>query len=382
VTFDPASADRSAEPADSGGACGACGADGTGEAGGSGVLRGAGEAGRGGSSRTREGANSRTGEGDRAGTERPALARKRVEWGRALRRTPVSVWDDDVTDWAAALTYYAMLALLPALLVTVSAVGLAGRAAIDSLIRNVTALLPAQSGGLMEGVLRDMAARDERSTAWLLAAFGTAGALWFSSSYLSVFRRALHSMLGVKDRRPVWRTVPATVLTAVILLATLVATVFVLMLSGELARKLGQFLGVGGALTDAWNTLRWPMLLCLSAVLALLLFRTGPRELRGVRNGGPGGALGVLLWLVASGGFALYASHVPTYHRLYGSLAGIVVFLVWLWFSNLALLCGAQFNAELAKQRRARRALGPDEPDEHQEHDEHGEAEGPKEAGP
>lgn len=304
---------------------------------------------------TREVGTQDTGVVDAEKEAAPA-PRKRVRWGRALRRTPVSVWDDDVTDWAAALTYYAMLALLPAMLVTVSAVGLAGRAAIESLIRHVTELLPAQSGGLMEGALRDMAARDQVSAAWLLAVFGTAGSLWFSSSYLSVFRRALHSMLGMKDRRPVWRTVPITVLTAVSLLATLIATVFVLMLSGELARDLGQFLGVGRALTHAWNTLRWPMLLCLSAVLVLLLFRTGPRELRGVRNGGPGGVLGVLLWLVASGGFALYASHVGTYHRLYGSLAGIVVFLVWLWFSNLALLCGAQFNAELAKQRRARDA--------------------------
>ncbi|WP_343070802.1 YihY/virulence factor BrkB family protein [Streptomyces bathyalis] len=269
----------------------------------------------------------------------------------ALRRTPVSVWNDDVTDWAAALTYYAVLAIFPALLVTVSAVGLAGTDATRELIARVTTVLPAESGELMAGVLKDMAAQS--TAAWLLAVFGTAGSLWSASSYLSVFRRALHAMHGVQDHRPVWRTVPRIVLTALVLLALLVSSVFVLMLSGEVARTAGGLLGMGGFAAGAWNTMKWPLLVGLVAVLVLVVFRTGPAETRGVRRRVPGGALAVMLWLVASLGFALYASHVGTYHRLYGSLAGIVVFLIWLWMSNLALLVGAQFNAELAKLRRS-----------------------------
>ena len=267
----------------------------------------------------------------------------------ALRRTPVSVWNDDVTDWAAALTYYAVLAIFPALLVTVSAMGLAGTGATQELISRVTAIVPAESGDLMAGALKDMA--DQRTAAWLLAAFGTAASLWSASSYLSVFRRALHAMHGVRDHRPVWRTAPRIVLTALTLLALLVMSVFVLVLSGEVARTVGGFLGMDEVAGDAWNTMKWPMLLCLAAVLVLILFRSGPAGTRGVRNRAPGGVLAVLLWLVASLGFALYTSHVGTYHRMYGSLAGIVVFLVWLWMSNLALLIGAQFNAELIKLR-------------------------------
>jgi membrane protein len=268
----------------------------------------------------------------------------------ALRRTPVSVWDDDVTDWAAALTYYAVLAIFPALLVTVSAMGLAGTGATESLIHRVTTVLPAQSGDLIAGVLKDMA--DQSTAAWLLAVFGTAGSLWSASSYLSVFRRALHAMHGVQDTRPMWRTAPRIVLTALTLLALLVTSVFALVLSGEVARTVGGFLGMDEVAADAWDTMKWPLLLCLAAVLVLILFRSGPAGTRGVRNRALGGGLAVLLWLVASLGFALYASHVGTYHRMYGSLAGIVVFLVWLWMSNLALLIGAQFNAELAKLRR------------------------------
>ncbi len=268
----------------------------------------------------------------------------------ALRRTPVSVWNDDVTDWAAALTYYAVLAVFPALLVTVSAVGLVGTEATQVLIHRVTTLLPAQSGDLIAGMLRDMA--DQKTAAWLLAVFGTGGSLWSASSYLSVFRRALHTMHGVEDTRPVWRTVPRIVVTALTLLALLVTSVFALVLSGEVARSVGEFLGMDQVAADAWNTTKWPLLVFLAAVLVLILFRSGPAGTRGVRNRAPGGVLAVLLWLVASLGFALYASHVGTYHRMYGSLAGIVVFLVWLWMSNLALLIGAQFNAELLKLRR------------------------------
>ena len=275
----------------------------------------------------------------------------RADCRLALRRTPVSVWNDDVTDWAAALTYYAVLAVFPALLVTVSAVGLVGTEATQDLIHRVTTLFPAQSGDLVAGVLRDMA--DQKTAAWLLAVFGTAGSLWSASSYLSVFRRALHTMHGVEDTRPVWRTAPRIVVTALTLLALLVTSVFVLVLSGEVARTVGDFLGMDEVAADAWNTTKWPLLVCLAAVLVLILFRSGPAGTRGVRNRAPGGALAVLLWLVASLGFALYASHVGTYHRMYGSLAGIVVFLVWLWMSNLALLVGAQFNAELLKLRRS-----------------------------
>nr|WP_206322250.1 YihY/virulence factor BrkB family protein [Streptomyces sp. HNM0575] len=277
----------------------------------------------------------------------PSLADCRT----ALRRTPVSVWNDDVTDWAAALTYYAVLAIFPALLVTVSAVGLIGTDATRELIARATTVLPAQSGELMAGVLKDMAAQS--TAAWLLAVFGTAWSLWSASSYLSVFRRALHGMHGVEDHRPVWRTIPRIVLTATALLALLVSSVFVLVLSGEVARTAGGLLGMGAFAVGAWNTMKWLLLLGLVAVLVLVVFRTGPAGTRGVRRRAPGGALAVLLWLAASFGFALYASHVGTYHRLYGSLAGIVVFLVWLWMSNLALLVGAQFNAELAKLRRA-----------------------------
>lgn len=279
----------------------------------------------------------------------------------ALRRTPVSVWNDDVMDWAAALTYYAMLAILPALLVTVSTVGIAGASATQDVIHQVPSVVPPEAGHVMSAVLQDMA--HQQTGAWLLATFGTVGAMWFSSSYLAVFRRALHSMYGVKDHRPVWRTVPRIAGTALALIAMLVTSVFVLVVSEEVSRTVGGLLGMGDFAVEVWNTAKWPLMICLLAVLVLILFRSGPRDTTGVRVRAVGGVLAVLLWLVASAVFALYTSRVSTYDRLYGSLAGIVVFLVWLWVTNLAFLVGAQFNAEVAKLRRPARpgsAEGPD----------------------
>ncbi|MFE7775271.1 YihY/virulence factor BrkB family protein [Streptomyces sp. NPDC057445] len=259
------------------------------------------------------------------------------------------MWNDDVTDWAAALTYYAVLALFPVLLVTVSLTGIADASATEALIERAAAVVPAPASPMLEGALHDMAGR--HSAAWFLTVVGTLGSLWSASSYLAVFRRALHAMHDEKDQGSVWRTAPRVVITACVLLAALVSSALVLVLSGGLATAVGRVLGLGSAAAATWDVMKWPLLLCLVATMVLVLFRSGPPQTRGVRRRAFGGVLAVVLWLIASAAFASYTAHVGTYDRLYGSLAGFIVFLVWLWVSNLALLTGAQFNAELVKAR-------------------------------
>ncbi|MEU3458998.1 YihY/virulence factor BrkB family protein [Streptomyces sp. NPDC006733] len=283
----------------------------------------------------------------------PAAGRRRRIL-TALRDALVAAWDQDASERAAALTYYAMLALFPTLLVTVSVIGLAGTASTTDLIAQVTAVVPAESRQLVASTMKDMS--QEHSAAWFLAVSGTVGATWSASSYLAVFRRALHSMYGVSDHRPAWRTMPRIVSTALVLLALLVCSAATLMATGQLARRAGQVLGMDEAAVTSWNALKWPLLLCLATVLVLILFRSGPAKFRPVRAMAGGGAVAVVLWLLSSVGFALYVSVFGTYNRLYGSLAGTVVFLVWLWVSHIALLVGAHFNAELAKGRCAREA--------------------------
>ncbi|KOT78003.1 ribonuclease BN [Streptomyces rimosus subsp. pseudoverticillatus] len=268
----------------------------------------------------------------------------------AARRTPVSIWNDDVSDWAASLTYYSVLALLPSVIVTISLIGIAAPEATEELINHVSSLAPAGSGTTVRRALVTMA--HQRTAAWMLVGGGTVSALWSSCSYLAVFRRALHAMHRVRDDRPPWHKAPRILATALLLMALLISSAGALVVSGPLAHAAARGLGLGEGSGAVWDLLQWPLLLLLAIVLVMVLFRTGPSRTRG-RRAVPGGVVAVLLWLVSSAGFTFYASYVGTFNRLYGSLAGPVVFLIWLWFSHLSLLSGAQFNAELARMENA-----------------------------
>jgi membrane protein len=276
----------------------------------------------------------------------PAAAAR--AWRDALRRTPLSMWRDDVSDHAAALTYYAILAVLPALLVTAMAFGMISPGTAQSFVDHVTAYAPGQSGVQLHDVL----SRSVRggTAEWTLLAAGTVSAVWSASSYLAVFRRALHRMHRVPDRRSPWHKAHLIVLTALALLGLLVLSALVLLMTGPVAEAVGRQFGQGAAVEWAWGLLRWPLLLCVVGLLVVIVFRTGPPSARTRSHTLAGGALAAGLWLCASAGFALYTSVLSTYSRLYGSLAGVVVFLVWLWLSNLSLLAGAQFTAELTRR--------------------------------
>ncbi|GAB2900138.1 YihY/virulence factor BrkB family protein [Streptomyces mayteni] len=271
-------------------------------------------------------------------------------WVVALRRTPVSMWRDDIDHWAAALTYYSVLAVFPTLFVALSVIGIADPGVAQELLWQFSALVPAGSRGDVVTALHDLS--EQRSAAWVVTVVGAVSALVSAYNYLAIFRRVQHGMHGVIDPRPPWRAIPRTMLSALGLLMLLVASATVLVLTGGAVRVIGRALGPGEAGSAAWDLLKWPLLVVLVTSLVLVLFRTGPATGRVPFRGAAGGALAVLLWLVASAAFALYASGVGTYDRLYGSLAGIIVFLVWLWVSNLSLLAGAQFNAELTRLAR------------------------------
>lgn len=264
-----------------------------------------------------------------------------------LRGTAVRMWEDNVADYAAALTYYAVLALVPALLVSVSLVGLTGAGTREQLIADLTSYAPPQSAAVLRETLSGLTA--DGSFRWVLLVSGVVSALWSASSYLAVFRRALHAMHRLPDTRPPLRAAHLLVATAAALLALLVVGAAALVASGPIVRRLAAAAGLRGF--ESMGVLRWPVLLVVVTALILILFRTGPARARGTRQGLPGGALAAVLWLGASAVFALY-TEFGTYNRLYGSLAGIVVFLVWLWVTNLALLTGAQFNAVRAAHHR------------------------------
>ncbi|MEU3316727.1 YihY/virulence factor BrkB family protein [Streptomyces sp. NPDC006662] len=287
----------------------------------------------------------------RAPQHRPSAPARRL--ASALRRTAVRLWDDNVADHAAALTYYAVLALVPALLVCVSLVGLAGAGTRERLILDLTSYAPPESAQVLREALDGLTSGP--SSLWVLLGSAVVSALWSASSYLAVFRRALHAMHRLPDTRPPLRSAHVLVLTAGTLLALLVTGAASLVATGPVVRRLATVAGRAGS--DTLALLRWPVLLLIVTALILILYRTGPRPARGTRRCLPGGALAALLWLGASALFTLYTES-GTYNRLYGSLAGTIVFLVWLWVTNLALLAGAQFNAVLARRPEGDGATG------------------------
>jgi len=214
-------------------------------------------------------------------------------------------------------------------------------------IDRLSQAVPFASRTLLRTTLRQLSGQS--TAAWTLIVLAGSAALWSGSSYLSVFRRALHSMHRISAHRPVWRTAPRIIVTALVLITLLLTSTLTLFLTGSLARRLSRALDLGSGPQAAWDALRWPVVALAAVAMVLVLYRSGPASSRPVRRMAPGGTLAVLLLLAVSVGFAVYTSHIGAYHRLYGSLAGVVIFLIWLWLSNLALLTGAQFNAELAK---------------------------------
>ncbi|MEU6313602.1 YihY/virulence factor BrkB family protein [Streptomyces sp. NPDC047014] len=280
----------------------------------------------------------------RAGRASVVAARNRA----ALLRTAARMWTDNVADQAAALTYYAVLALLPALVIAVSLVGLLGAESRDRLVTQLTSYAPPQSAQVLRDALDGLTMA--HTSMWALLVGALVSAIWSACSYLAVFRRALHAMHRVPDTRPPLRAAHTLIITATLLLVLLVAGAAGLVLSGPVARWVVRAAGGDGSSVYGIALLRWPVLLVVVILLVLVLFRTGPAQSRGTRRGLPGGVLAAVLWLGASALFTLY-TELGTYGRLYGSLAGIVVFVIWLWFANLALLTGACFNAERARER-------------------------------
>ncbi|GAB3942959.1 YihY/virulence factor BrkB family protein [Micromonospora vulcania] len=272
-------------------------------------------------------------------------------WVAALRRTVSEFQDDSLTDWAAALTYYGVLSIFPGLLVLISLLGLLGDSATQGVQDTVNQAVPNDS---VQKIIEDAInqARDSGGLASVAAIIGLLAAFWSASGYIGAFMRASNSIYDVPEGRPIWKTVPiragVTALIGVLLLASAVIVVF----TGRLAEAAGDVIGVGATAVTVWDIAKWPVLLLLVILMFAILYWASPNA----RHGGfrwvsPGGVLAMVIWLVISGLFAFYVSNFGSYNKTYGALAGVIIFLVWLWLSNIAILLGAEFDAELERGR-------------------------------
>src|SRR5215213_4270854 len=274
----------------------------------------------------------------------------RPEWRGVLRRTVAESQADAITDRAAALTYYGVLSIFPALIALVSVVGLVGQPATKPLLKNVGSFTPGAARDILESAVNGLT--HGRSSAGLLFFAGIAGAVWAASGYVAAFMRAANVIWDVEEGRPITRTLPLRIAVTILAVVLLAASAVAVAMTGGLAEKGGKLLGVGGTAVTVWDVAKWPVLVLIASLLFALLYYSAPNvKHSSFRAILPGGLVAVLLWIAASAVFAFYVSKFGSYNKTYGSLGAIIVFLVWLWISNLAILFGAELNAEIARER-------------------------------
>jgi len=271
-------------------------------------------------------------------------------WGGVLRRTFSEFSEDNLTDWAAALTYYGILSVFPALIALVSLLGLIGTSATQPLLDNLGSFAPGPAHQILENALHGLT--QSRGGAGILVIVGLAGSIWAASGYIGGFIRASNVIWDVEEGRPIWKTIPLRLGITIVMLVLLAGTAMAVVLTGPLADKVGKLVGLGSAAVTAWDIAKWPVLVLIVGLMFSLLYYASPNvQQPGFRWITPGGVFAVVAWIIVSGAFGVYVANFGSYNKTYGSLGAVVIFLVWLWLTNVAILLGAELNAEIARGR-------------------------------
>jgi membrane protein len=268
-----------------------------------------------------------------------------------LRRTAREFGTDQCTDLAAALTYYAVLSVFPALVVVVSLLGVFGQGqrTTDAVLQIVGDLGPASAVDTLRAPIQQLV---ESPSAGFALVVGILGALWSASGYVGAFGRAMNRIYQIEEGRPVWKLRPTQLLVTLVGLVLAAAVAFMLAVSGPIAAALGRAVGLGEVAETIWNIGRWPVVLLFVVLAVAVLYYVAPNiQQPTFRWISVGAGVAILIWVVASVGFGFYVGNFGSYNKTYGALAGVIVFLLWLWITNLALLFGAEVDAELERGR-------------------------------
>ena len=271
-------------------------------------------------------------------------------WWRVMRRTIAEFFEDDLMDRAAALTYYSIMSIFPGLLLLISGLGLFGPSTTNEVLANIQTLTPGPARDILTKGIENI--QNSQQAAGVLAIIGFVVAAWSATGYIGAFMRAANSIYDVPEARPFWKTFPIqlfiTLITGLFLAVSSLAVIF----TGRLAQIAGRMVGVEQQAVRVFDIVKWPALILAIGLLIALLYWAAPNA----RQGGfrwitPGSLLALFIWVAASAGFAIYIARFASYNRTYGTLGGVIIFLVWLWLTNLAVLIGAEFDAELGRSR-------------------------------
>jgi membrane protein len=273
-------------------------------------------------------------------------------WFGTLKRTVKEFSDDNLTDWGAALTYYAVMSLFPAIIALVSILGLVvDKATITRVLTDtISSIGPASAVDTFKKPIEQVTGNS--STAGIALILGLAVALWSASAYIGAFMRASNAIYERDEGRPFYKLRPVQLAVTLVLVLIAALVVLSLILTGPVAKSIGDAIGLGSTAVTVWNIAKWPVMLVVMMVgLAILYYWAPNAKQPKFRWISPGSVVAVVVWIIASALFALYVAKFSSYNKTYGALAGVVVFLVWLWITNLAILFGAELNAETERSR-------------------------------
>jgi membrane protein len=283
---------------------------------------------------------------------RPAGTDGKSSLFATIKRTFTEFSEDNMSDWAAALTYYGLLSLFPALIALVSIVGLVGDPATTTrtVTEMVTKLGPSSAADTFAGPIKSITSH--RGAAGVLFIVGLATALWSASAYVGAFMRAANVIYETPEGRPFWKLRPLQILVTLVMLVLLALVALALVLTGPVVTAVAGPLGIGSTAVSIWNIAKWPVLLAVVVTMFAVLFYSTPNvKLAGFKWVTPGAVLAIVVWLIASAAFAFYAANFGSYDKTYGALGGVVCMLVWLWITNVALLLGMELNSERERSR-------------------------------
>ena len=269
-----------------------------------------------------------------------------------LKRTFKEFSEDNMTDWAASLTYYGLLSLFPALIALVSLVGLFAdpASATKTITQIVSKLAPGSDTSAFSGPIESVTSH--KSASGILFFVGLATALWSASGYIGAFMRASNVVWETPEGRGFFKLRPLQLLVTLIMILLFAAVVLALILTGPVVDAVAGPLGIGSTAVTVWNIAKWPVLLAVVIVMFAVLYHFAPNvKMPSFKWVSPGAIVAIVLWIVASALFGFYVANFGSYDKTYGTLGGVVTFLVWMWITNIAVLFGAELNAELERSR-------------------------------
>ena len=279
---------------------------------------------------------------------------------RVIKRTVIAFYDNQMTHHAAALTYYGLMSLFPALLVAVSLLGLLGQypETYDAIIGAIREVSPDATIDTFDSALRT--ALEHKGSAAVAFVVGLLVALYGTTGVLEAARRALNVAFEVENGRSFLQRKATDIVSSVVLMVLVLITLVLVFVGGGFAEAVFDLIGLGSTAEEVWAVARWPAAVATAMlVFSWVYYVTPDVEQRSFRWVTPGAAVGVAIWMLASAAFAFYLANLNDLNATYGSFGAALVLIFWLWLSNVAMLFGAQLNAEIERQQQLAEGVPP-----------------------